>query len=443
MMRRRSNTLQEELVQCAHALASGRRQAQVAKDFGWDTPKMRRCVARITSEVVAEGERRYWSTITGTALEWLRLRDLCTPDELDKAKAMAQQAALEKLEETLVHGERHRYHGQHEEAEQKYLRHLHDDPGNIEVLVALGHCLMEKGRYGEALEYFDSALQGNPAHAIARRGKALTLARTNPWEALRELEEARRLEPDDAATTALLGNWLMRAAPAGVAVCTLNEAIATLVQQCAGRTEKGSDLYKYCCRVVEMVLRGFWENGYSDEAVTVARTAQQHGWNTVYINDVLESRVARYLFRIVVLASSENRPEDWPDSTVGYQQKLVVVAKDADEARAAALESMKTHKPVMPARQAIAADEVRVLNVRALEQAAKDAGEPSSSVHFKIDDIQQEGKEAAVMTTVFFPEGPLWVYQNACGPTTTKPAGVARAPSRGLLHRRAWTRRRR
>lgn len=417
-MGHRSTILQEELVQAAHALASGRRQAHVAEDFAWDTNKMRRCVARMSSEVQVESERKYWPTVAGTALEWLRLRNLCTPDELDNAKAMARQEALKGLERTLMHGERLRQWGIHEDAEHWYLRYLRDDPSNVEVLVALGYCFMEMGRLGDALERFRAVFLDNPECAIPHFEK---LARSpDQREVLKEFEEARRLAPDNNVhILALLGNWLMgkptlsvgtKSSPGRVAVVQmLNEAIMTLVQRHAG---KDRDLHRYCINVVEIVLSGLWEHGYTDEAVGVARTAEQHGWNTFCVDAVLKSVERRYLFSVLAQASSEERPGHWPNNSVGYILKVDVVAKNADEARTAALEYMQRAEP--------------------------------SSVHFQIDVHQQEGEQrSAVGTSVFMPGRPLWFYQNAGGPPTTEPPGVTSVPSRDPLpHRRAQTRRR-
>lgn len=79
---------QEDLTRVAHALAAGQGQTQLAKEYEWEKNRMRRCVDRIREQVFREGERG-GDNARETALEWLRMRGLCTPEELNAAQAIA------------------------------------------------------------------------------------------------------------------------------------------------------------------------------------------------------------------------------------------------------------------------------------------------------------------------------------------------------------------
>lgn len=355
-MGRRTDIPQEDLVRVAHALASGRRQTEVAKDFGWDKNTMRRCVERFGSELLSEGEPRYSLTAMGKALEWLRLRKFCTSEELVKAKAMARQNALEDLEQTLRCGELDRKFGRPDIAERRYLAHLRDDAGNVEVLVRLGFCLLDLGRLDDALARFESVLVATPEHADARCGKAVALENTGRRrEALEELEEARRHAPDDVYMMALHGNWRMKIALDKDGLDMLYVATRTLVREYSGK----EGLSGYCCKVVEVVLAAYRDRDLLNEAIIVAREAQQHGWNTEYIADTLkvceEKKKARppidldpmpYLFRVLVMAYAKDPPPGhWPEEVAGYQLKLDVLAHHPQDAGKAALQYMVKVEP--------------------------------------------------------------------------------------------------
>lgn len=355
-MGHRTNIPQEDLVRVAHALAAGRRQTEVAKELGWDKNTMRRCVVRLGLEIRSEGERIYWPTVMGTALEWLRLRKFCTPEELDKAKAMARQHALENLEQTLRWGELDREIGAPEVAERRYLDHLRDDPGNVEVLVKLGFCLLDLGRLDDALERFESVLVATPEHADARCGKAVAHdSAGRRREAMEELEEARRHAPDNVYMMALHGKWRMRIALDRDGLDMLYVATKTLVREYSGK--KG--LVGYCCKVIEAVLSAYRDRELLNEAIIVAREAQEHGWSTEYIADTLkeseEKKRARppidldpvpYLFRIQVMAYAKGPPPiHWPEGVAGYHLKLDVLAHHPHDAGTVALQYMLKIEP--------------------------------------------------------------------------------------------------
>lgn len=63
----------------ARALASGRRQTQIAVEQGWHKQKVQRCVAQLRQEVALESGRAWLDTTQRTATEvaqeWLRLQE--------------------------------------------------------------------------------------------------------------------------------------------------------------------------------------------------------------------------------------------------------------------------------------------------------------------------------------------------------------------------------
>lgn len=98
-------------------------------------------------------------------------------------------------------------------------------------------------------------------------------------------------------------------------------------------------------------------------------------------------------WQLIAAMAEEKRPGHCPNNSVGYHLKVDVVARNADEARTAALEYMQRAEP--------------------------------SSIHFQIDVRQQAGTRSAPRTSVFVRGEPLWFYQNTCGPPATEHAGVA------------------
>jgi hypothetical protein len=179
----------------------------------------------------------------------------------------------------------------------------------------------------------------------------------------------------------------------------LNETMMSLVRQYAG---KDGYLHQYCRAVADIVVGGLWEHGHTDDAVAVARTAQQQGWYSFNINSVLETVVQRHLFLVLVQVSSDKRPGHWPENTLGYQQTIEVIARDAGEARTAALEHMQRNEP--------------------------------SSVQIRVEDVRQQGekRESSTGTTVFF-HSPSWLYRKTTAlirrPRARGPTRRRRSPS--------------
>lgn len=233
----------EDLILAARALAGGQSLKRVAAALGWDMNRMRRCVTRLDTQVRMEGERQ-WHVTSQTALEWLRMRRLCTPDELEQAVSMARERVVRNLQNTLDCCARLQSEGDHSRAEVIYLKHLRDDPGNVKLTAALARCLLETGRPEEALARFDFALAREPGDADIRYGRAITLYRMGrQHDAVSELEIAQRREPDSAHIQVWLGLWRMRLnRDRDQNVALVKRAMATLTREYANR----DDWAKYC-----------------------------------------------------------------------------------------------------------------------------------------------------------------------------------------------------
>ncbi|HEY8377969.1 MAG TPA: hypothetical protein VIK91_15840 [Nannocystis sp.] len=72
-----------DLERVARALASGRRQTQIAAELGWHKQKVQRCVALLRQEVALESGRAWLDSTQRTAAEvaheWLRLQEAPQP----------------------------------------------------------------------------------------------------------------------------------------------------------------------------------------------------------------------------------------------------------------------------------------------------------------------------------------------------------------------------
>lgn len=335
----RSFISREDLALAAHALAAGLGQTRAAAELGWDMNKIRRCVTRLETEVRLEGQRMCSET-SETALEWLRMRELCTPGELERAVAMIRQDVLASRESTLKSGMWLRDTGDHAAAETMYRRHLLDDPGCIEIVDALGGCLLEMERPEEALECFDEALSRSPGDARILYGRATALYRLGrEEEAVADLEVAYRRAPDDESILVSLGSWRMgmnRDKAENVEI--LKQAMSILWRKYANRSE-GTE---YCRYVSEMAFLALWGHGYAEEALAVARTAEAHGWRTSeMVRAIKKGAQARApslaLFHVSVRARAEMKPPHWPDNAIGYDIQFSAAAHSADDAKAQVL----------------------------------------------------------------------------------------------------------
>jgi predicted Zn-dependent protease len=301
----------EDLILAARALAEGQSLKRTAAALGWDMNRMRRCVTRLDSQVRMEGER-HWYVTSETALEWLRMRRLCTPDELERAVSMARERVIGNLQKTLDLGARLQREGNHSRAEVIYLERLRDAPGNVKLTAALARCLLETGRPEEALARFDFALAREPGDADIRYGRAIALHHMDrQHDAVSELEIAQRLRPDDAYMLVWLGCWRMRLnLKRDQNVELVKRAMAILTEKYANR----GDCKQYCCEITETAFFTLWDHGYADEARAVARAAVKYGW--------IPDEIA-----------------------VAVQRRAEARARAADEARASALARLRQIEP--------------------------------------------------------------------------------------------------
>lgn len=253
------------------------------------------------------------------------------------------------FEATSALGAMLRRQGRLDEAEQVYDAYLADDPINVEVLVEHGICLSDLERFEEAIERFNFSLSVEPEHAGAQYNKAITLYRVGKHEqAQTALEQARRLDPDNALTLAVLGGWRMSAAD-----CDLDEALSLLYGALDLLERRyGGDAANagYCSLVVEEVFEALWQNGRQAEAREVARIAGQREWITPHILDCLNEadhgrspRVA--IFTVQARAEAAERPEYWPENSDGYTTGLTVLACDEAEAREFSLKYLRSIEP--------------------------------------------------------------------------------------------------
>lgn len=166
----RSRIKREDLIQIARLLAAGVTHARAAAMLGWDKNRFSRSVARLHSEVEQEGERR-WYTSRETALEWLRMRDECTPAELVRARALARDHVRRGREELLIGVDDMRARRQYSLAERTLRKYLRDDPEDVDALAALAHCLAEAGHHADAIAVFADLLSRDPADVQSRLGK--------------------------------------------------------------------------------------------------------------------------------------------------------------------------------------------------------------------------------------------------------------------------------
>lgn len=253
------------------------------------------------------------------------------------------------FEATSALGAMLRRQGRLDEAEQVYDAYLTDDPINVEVLVEHGICLSDLERFDEAIERFNFSLSVEPEHAGAQYNKAITLYRVGRHEqAQAALEQARRVDPDNALTLAVLGGWRMSAAD-----CDLDDALSLLYGALDLLERRyGDDAANagYCSLVVEEVFEALWQNGRQAEAREVARIAGQREWITPHILDSLNEadhgRSPRVtIYTVLARAEAGERPAYWPENSDGYTTGLTVLACDEAEAREFSLAYLRSIEP--------------------------------------------------------------------------------------------------
>ena len=242
-----------------------------------------------------------------------------------------------------------RRQGRLEEAEQVYDTYLAYDPIHIEILVEHGICLSDLERFEEAIERFNFSLSVEPEHAGAQYNKAITLYRIGKHEqAQAALEQARRLDPENALTLAVLGGWRLSAPDVDLdeALSLLYGALDLLERRYGGDAGNAG----YCSLVVEEVFEALWQTGRKGEAREVARIAGQREWITPHILDSLnEADHGRSpqvtIFTVLARAEAGERPAYWPENSDGYTTGLTVLACDEDEAREFSLEYLRNIEP--------------------------------------------------------------------------------------------------
>jgi tetratricopeptide (TPR) repeat protein len=349
----RSKIERKDLIRVARLLAAGETHARGAATLGWDKNRFNRCVARLHSEVQQEGER-CWSSTRETALEWLRMRDACTPAELERARAMARDHVRQGREELLLSVKQMRDRREYALAEHTLRRYLRDDPEDVDALLAFGHCLAEAGHHPDALAAFADLRSRNPADVRSLLGKASTLRRMGAHdEAAAELEAALKHDPDNESILAWLGNWQLQAdRNSDRHVAIVQRAMDVMIRKYSA----GSKGHPYCREIAEVAFIALWDAGRADTAVALARTAAEYGWQSMkvarYVADheeamrraaapavttaarqVSPKNFIRFLFHVLVRAHAETRPPHWPDRSVGCLTQYSVAALTAMEAR--------------------------------------------------------------------------------------------------------------
>src|ERR1700689_64238 len=127
----------------------------------------------------------------------------------DRALRLADEATAKGLEHpnllTLA-AHRHMHAGDNESALTRLQRARALSPRNVDVLNALGICLVKLGRAREALPQFDNALRAAPGTAMLRFNKALAYEKLGEFDhARRELESVVTLMPRHHEALAWLG----------------------------------------------------------------------------------------------------------------------------------------------------------------------------------------------------------------------------------------------
>ena len=261
----------------------------------------------------------------------------------------ADRAAGAMFEASSALGAMLRRQGRLEEAEQVYDAYLGYDPIHVEILVEHGICLSDLERFEEAIERFNFSLSVEPEHAGAQYNKAITLYRIGKHaEAEAALEQARRLDPENALTLAVLGGWRLSSAEVDLdeALSLLYGALSLLERRYIGDASNAG----YCGLVVEEVFEALWQTGRLGEAREVARIAGQREWITPHILDSLnEADHGRSpqvtIFTVLARAEAGERPSYWPENSDGYTTGLTVLACDEDEAREFSLAYLRNIEP--------------------------------------------------------------------------------------------------
>ncbi|MGB1014600.1 MAG: tetratricopeptide repeat protein [Nannocystaceae bacterium] len=253
------------------------------------------------------------------------------------------------LEATAALGALLRRQGRLDEAEAIYDSYLTEDPVNVELLVEHGICLSDLESYVDAIQRFDTCLVLAADHPGALYNKAITLHRMGRFgDALDTLEGARRVDPENPLTLAVLGSWLLIGLDADLdAGLRMLYRSLELLEQLFGNDPGNAP---YCSVVIEEIFEALWQNGRRAEGRDVARVAGQREWITPHIlnclNEADHGRSSRVTaFTVVAEAHAGERPDYWPEDTEGYTTGLAVLAIDENEARELTLQYLRTIDP--------------------------------------------------------------------------------------------------
>ncbi|PZV17506.1 MAG: hypothetical protein DCF22_03530 [Leptolyngbya sp.] len=152
----------------------------------------------------------------------------------------------------------HQRAGRMAEAEQVYRSLLQQQPESIDALNLLGALLHERGRYDEALTYFEQVLTLRPA-AESHNSVAIVLkAQGNYSAAVEQYRKALALKPNQPEVMSNLGNALKESGSAEDAIACYRDAIALNPNYAEAHNNLGIS-YK--------------EQGKLDEAISCYQTA--------------------------------------------------------------------------------------------------------------------------------------------------------------------------
>ncbi len=142
-----------------------------------------------------------------------------------------------------------RTRGNPDKAREFYLAELRLDPGNVDVLEAMAHMMLEAGQPSElARMKFLQILELVPGHTGARLGLArVALVEGRSETTIPTLTEVLATEPTNATAHRLLGQHLIRQEQYADARAHLTKALATDPNDCIAVAAMGNCLAKLEC----------------------------------------------------------------------------------------------------------------------------------------------------------------------------------------------------
>jgi len=98
------------------------------------------------------------------------------------------------------------------DAERSYRAVLATDPGNPEALSHLGNVAFQQGDVGQALRFYDMALQQDPSYAHALWDKGIALRANGDYAgAIKAWEAFTQLFPPDSSDVVQVKKWIAEA----------------------------------------------------------------------------------------------------------------------------------------------------------------------------------------------------------------------------------------